>query len=978
MDIQKLSCAREYIQSIEKDESFYGLGLQMKSFQQRGTRKRLKTNADPTHDNGSAHVVIPFLVSTKGYGLFCPDAVYPEFDIGCTDPDVLKIDLGEGVHEVIRIKGKDMKDVIRGYHELTGHPQLPPLWGLGLHYRGYLDWNGEELLAAARKFREMELPCDIFGLEPGWHSKSYPCTYEWNKERFPDPKAFLEELHRLGMRLHLWEHPWVNFEAKFADEIKPYSAPESYMGGIAPDFATPQARKLFADHHRHLLDMGVDGFKLDECDGSDHTGNWFFPDDAVFPSGLTGAQMHNQYGHLYQKTLQELYREYGKRTLLLCRGNTSGASSYPTVCYSDLYKFRDYLTALVNSGICHVLWSPEIRETADEEDFIRRAQLMFFSHHPQVNAWYNGIAPWDISEEVFRIFGSYARLRMRLLPYIYGGFRASYETGDPFIRPLVLDYPEDFRVHGIDDQFLFGGSILAAPVYREKSREVYLPEGLWYDYWNGRLLEGGVSTQAEAPLDRIPLYVKAGAVIPYAPVRQYAEGPAIPESLDVYAGANGQFNLYFDDGESLRYQDGEYEKWSADYAETSSGAVLHIRLTEGKGGILSGRKLRVRFIGAVCPARVLYPEGTGVQIPAEMEPAEQEWSYDRAKRILEMDLVLNETDVTLCLDGRLGKEQLEGQESWAPFLNKRHAITGRSRDKDDEGWLELWREGRRLTPSLYEAARLGTVIGEAARKSAGEERFQELQAGVPVSLSLILENDRVKPASCLCIAEVQNDSLNPQVTIRLDLCASPGWAVSGVEDRLILPAGVKRIVYYELSQTGEHQVGSLDARLTATVELVDGTALYERSGEASWGGYVTAWNHAGVPYEVEGRNGSALVDVSPLLQGDDGGCTLQCHVWSPVKLAARIEFGADLAAEIVWNKEEVLQSEGQEIAKPGTQLVPITLSNGWNSVLLRLRKREWEEGGGFYFRIACQWGSTLSALKYALESDDKTQSAENA
>ena len=217
----------------------------------------------------------------------------------------------------------------------------------------------------------------------------------------PDPDEFIAYLKERNFHLNLWEQAFVDPGAPFHKEMVPYAGDWLVWGGLVPDFSIPEARKIFADYHRkYLVEKGIDGFKLDECDSSDYTGGWSFPLSTQFPSGLEGDQYHSLMGPLFCQAQMEALGEH--TTLSEIRSMGALAAPYPFVLYSDLYDHKDFIRGLVNSGFSGILWAPEFRYSQTKEEAIRRMQLVLFSTHCLVDGWsYNGI-PWvelDCEEE---------------------------------------------------------------------------------------------------------------------------------------------------------------------------------------------------------------------------------------------------------------------------------------------------------------------------------------------------------------------------------------------------------------------------------------------------------------------------------------------------------------------------------------------------------------------------------------------------
>ena len=247
----------------------------------------------------------------------------------------------------------------------------------------------------------------------------------------------------------------------------------------------------------------VDGFKLDECDGSDYTGGWSFPNCAEFPSGLDGEQYHSLFGILYMQTMQEALG--GEATLSEVRSSGALASTYPYVLYSDLYGHKDFIRACANSGFSGLLWSPEVRHAVSRKDMLRRLQTVVFSVQCLVNAWYCPEAPWielGCENEVRELF----KTREKLVPMLKEAFETYKATGKAPVRALVSDYTWDKETWNIDDEYLFCDLIVAPLTAESDTRKVYLPEGKWRNWFTGEEVSGGWFTYTG---EGIPVYEKA-------------------------------------------------------------------------------------------------------------------------------------------------------------------------------------------------------------------------------------------------------------------------------------------------------------------------------------------------------------------------------------------------------------------------------------------------------------------------------------
>ena len=588
---------------LAPDEEIYGLGVDFKSLRRTGSALRLHVD----HWGGVAgrtHAPVPLYVSSRGYSVLVDSARYVDFYVGLgvrlaaeSKPPVVDRTTGgrawsalprsdsvealvpaAGVR-VLVFGGPTPIDAVRRYNLWSGGGALAPKWGLGFMTRTPTAYSAEQAVAEVEEFRKRGIPLDMLGLEPGWHDHAYPCSFEWDGTRFPDPAGFLARLDASHVRAHFWFNPYVSPAAPLYKTLLPFAGSHLVWNGIVPDYSLPAARDAFADHlWRKVvsLNRAAGGFKVDEVDGYDR---WLWPDVAVFPSGNDAEQLRQTYGLLLQRLLLDLYRRANRRTLGQVRGTNAGAARFPFVIYNDNYAFDEYVTAIANSSFAGVLWSPEVRE-GDGEDMLRRVQAVSFSPLALFNGWATSTKLWThgaVADEIRAAI----RLRMRLLPYWYTAFARYHFEGTPVVRAMPLVPGFDPRAAAeagrldatansyasapmveAKDQYLVGESLLVAPIAPgAKTRTVLLPTGKWFDFHSGRLLgEGPAALEVSPPLQEIPLFVRDGGLVPLVPEREWAPGPdeALPLEVRHYGERPGTLELYDDDGESFDYERGEY------------------------------------------------------------------------------------------------------------------------------------------------------------------------------------------------------------------------------------------------------------------------------------------------------------------------------------------------------------------------------------------------------------------------------------
>jgi alpha-D-xyloside xylohydrolase len=617
---------------LEKSEQIFGFGLNFKTVHQRGKILNLHVDHYGGTDNGRTHAPVPFYVSDKGYGVFINSARYltvyagtavrkdsPEAPVPLdrnTDKnwtsqpysDAVEILVPAAGVEVFVFAGPTPLDAVRRYNLYCGGGTLPPRWGLGFTQRVPRLYTAEQVEKEADLFSSKGFPLDFIGLEPGWQSKSYPCTMEWDKTRFPDPQAFVKTMKDKGIQLNLWTNPYFSPSSSVYGKMLTLSGSHTVWGGIVPDLTVPEARDLFVKHLTdNQISIGVSGYKIDECDGYDR---WLWPDVATFPSGNSAEVLRQTYGLLLQKMITEAYHEKNTRTFGLVRASNGGGSSLPFVIYNDYYSHEDFITALINSGYAGVLWTPEVRSSKTAEEWLRRFQTVVFSPMAMINAWSSGTQPWSFPE-VEKEVREYAMLRMQLIPYLYSEFAKYHFNGTPPFRGMNLEPGFESAARAemkndnlnenpyleavtkeIRDQYMAGECLLVAPLFTgQTTRKVVLPKGNWYDFYTGKFAGNGEVITVTPGLEKIPVYVKDGGIIPMMPPALHAPAPGQKFDIEVryYGTVPGSYMLYDDDGATFDYEKGAFS-WR------------QITVSKNKKGVLTGN---------VTPAEKRKPDNVG-------------------------------------------------------------------------------------------------------------------------------------------------------------------------------------------------------------------------------------------------------------------------------------------------------------------------------------------------------------------------------
>jgi len=598
----KLNDGKTYLTfPLDKTEQLFGFGLNFQSVHQRGKIFELHLDHYGNKDNGRTHSPTPFYVSSNGYGVFINSARYLKVYAGYgvklegknaplpvdrnTDKSWSARPISDEVSVLVPADGVEFyvfagptpMDAVRRYNLLNGGGVMPPRWGLGITQRVKTLFTASEVEAEAKAFTDRGFPLDFIGLEPGWQSKAYPGTFEWDKTRFPEPQKFVKSMLDKGIRLNLWANPYVSPDASIYQSLKPYFADHTVWLGAVPDFTMPEARKIFFGQLKtSQIAIGASGYKFDEVDGFD---NYLWPDITSFPGGKSAEQMRQTYGLLIMRYSMDLFKERNQRTYGLVRASNGGGSSFPYVIYNDNYKHEDFITGMVNSGFAGVLFTPEVRTSKTSEEWLRRIQAVTFSPMAMVDAWSSGTKPWSYPEVAQQVKDMFT-LRMQMMPYWYSEFAKYHFQGTPPFRAMNLEegYNNEVKTEvktsnlqdnpyleavtkEVKDQYMAGDNLLVAPMFTgQTKRTVVLPKGNWYDFYTGELVGNGQVITITPGLDKIPVYVKDGGIIPMGPALMHA--PKANEKVDLeiryYGSKPATYKLYDDDGETFDYENGAY------------------------------------------------------------------------------------------------------------------------------------------------------------------------------------------------------------------------------------------------------------------------------------------------------------------------------------------------------------------------------------------------------------------------------------
>ena len=616
------------------EQHFYGLGQGGGDLDRLGVTRQI-WNTQLGHGPGS-DLGIPLLISNRGYGIFWDNPADAVVAVGRSDNGVRIVYTAEtGALTWYFLMGGDVRGVMREAAELLGRAALPPRWALGFLQSTRHFHDTDELRRLPRDIRAHRIPCDALVL-----LSSYGDALGWNRgvghlefqpALLPDPAALLKDVRAQHFEVITHEYPVLHSDSPLFDDAaaRGYLLDAGYERAAAAganyrqgqryiDFSNPAAAAWWWAAHRELVRAGVAGWWLDGGEG---------PPAAATLHGGSGRLLHNLYDRLRHEAFAagEAADRPDQRVFLLCRSGAAGMQRFGAATWTgdvnnDFRTLEAQVPVGLNTGLSGVpYWGSDVGgffhavpETA--ELYARWFQLGTFSPIFRSHGWvWREHVPWAHGPRVETICREFAELRYRLLPYTYTLAWQAHTQGLPLMRPLVLNYPDDPRVWALGHQFLWGDDLLVAPVTREGATAwpVYLPAGVWYDFWTGARHAGPGGITVDAPLERLPLLVRAGAILPLGPVMQHSgERPLDEITLRIFPPERpdtaSRFELYEDDGRSLGYRQGRHALTTFECAPGPEGVTVRIGEPTGDRSVVpAGRRYRLELASGARPSAVM-------------------------------------------------------------------------------------------------------------------------------------------------------------------------------------------------------------------------------------------------------------------------------------------------------------------------------------------------------------------------------------
>lgn len=668
------------------DEHFFGFGERMDFISQRGKLVSLNVGRGIglPHEVGAYNILnanyspVPFFMSNRGYGIFFHNANPSLWDMGFNSKETYHISASGGAMDYYFIYGPTFFELLKDYTSVTGTTPLLPRTAMGLHVGTYSGgtWGHEHLthqnnaVKVAKRFREEDVPADILHLDSTWRifgkvNGKGGTTFEWRQPGFPNPKAMFDAIYDLNysmVGLHIRPRIDNGESNNLLDQAQKLGLtyPEDNYAGDFPNFFDSTAVNWWWENGlKPLADLGAMFVKSDEGSAFGHHSTELV--DKTGPQGDEIAELHNLFPIVYAKAPFEKFQEYNAvRGMNHTREGFAGIQRYPFIFAGDWPSEWQYFKPVVRAGINIGMsgigaWSHcmgGFEHVADPELYIRWTQFGMFSpiamlfgmEHP------NYKEPWNYGKEALDIFRKYDKLRYRLVPYIYSSFYQMYQTGAPIMRGLVMHYPEDENTYSIDDQYMFGDNMMVCPVLTKGAvtRTIYFPKGDWFDYWTGEKIEGHQYKLVVTPIEKLPIYVKSGSIIPMQPEMSYlTEKKVDPLTLHLFLG-EGSFLLYEDDGKSLEYQKGIFAETEIKQSWTEDQLIISIDQPKGKFS-LENSHLVLKVEPSQKPQEVKMM-GKGEEIKFLEVPfsqwnnssIENRWAYDAESKVV---MIMGRRDV---------------------------------------------------------------------------------------------------------------------------------------------------------------------------------------------------------------------------------------------------------------------------------------------------------------------------------------------
>ncbi|GIV16914.1 MAG: alpha-xylosidase [Armatimonadota bacterium] len=515
-------------------ECIYGLGERFTPFVKNGQVVEM-WNEDGGTATEIAYKNIPFYITNRGYGVFVAHPEKVSFEVASEHVERVQFSVPGEYLEYYLVYGPTPREVISRYTALTGRPALPPAWSFGLWLSTSFttDYDEQTVTSFIQGMAERGIPLSVFHFDCFWMREFHWCDFVWDRRVFPDPEGMLRRLKERGLHVCVWMNPYIAQRSRLFEEgmkggyllKRPDGSvwqTDLWQAGMGiVDFTNSEARQWFQSQLRRLLEMGVDCFKTDFGER--------IPTDVVYHDGSDPVRMHNFYSYLYNKTVHELLTQVRGEgeAVLFARSATAGGQRFPVHWGGDCTATYESMAETLRGGLSLSLcgfgfWSHDIGgfvDTAPADLYKRWCAFGLLSSHSRLHGSSSYRVPWLFDEEAVEVLRFFAKLKCRLMPYLYRCAVEAHEEGIPVMRAMFVEFPEDPGCDTLDRQYMLGPSLLVAPVFSpEGVVDYYLPAGRWTNLLSGRVVEGGRWIKEKHGFLSLPLMVRPGSVIPMGAV----------------------------------------------------------------------------------------------------------------------------------------------------------------------------------------------------------------------------------------------------------------------------------------------------------------------------------------------------------------------------------------------------------------------------------------------------------------------------
>ena len=515
--------------TMKVGETIYGLGERFGPVVRNGQSVTM-WNDDGGTVSDQAYKNIPFYLSSAGYGLLVNTPGAVEFEIGTERVSQVQFSAPQQQMDYYFFYGPEPKNILEKYTRLAGRPALPPDWSFGLWLStSFLTHYDEKTVTEfVAGMASRGIPLSVLHFDCFWMKQRHWCDFQWDQDAFPDVEGMLKRLHALGVKICVWINPYISGMSSLYAQGRDngyflkrgdgsvYQMDDWQPGQGVVDFTNPSAVKWYQGALRKLLELGVDCFKTDFGER--------IPADAVYHDGSDPKLAHNYYSYLYNKAVFEVLEDFHGtgNAIVFARAATCGGQKFPVHWGGDCLATFESMAEDFRGGLSFCMsgpcfWSHDIggfTGKANPSLYKRWVAFGLLSSHSRLHGQDSYRVPWIFDDEAVDVMRSFAKLKNRLFPYIFAAAHEAHESGAPVMRHMLLEFPDDPACAYLDRQYMLGGSLLVAPIFREDNiAEYYLPEGTWTHLLTGQTVSGGRWQRGKFDFFSLPLFVRENTLL---------------------------------------------------------------------------------------------------------------------------------------------------------------------------------------------------------------------------------------------------------------------------------------------------------------------------------------------------------------------------------------------------------------------------------------------------------------------------------